>query len=73
MELLSIPAVIVIVEALKRMGLAGRLVPFMALIVGVVLGYFFGDGELMPRIGMGLIFGLSASGIYSQAKKVYGG
>lgn len=73
MELLSIPAVIVIVEALKRMGLSGRWVPVMALVVGIVLGFFFGEGEIIARVGIGLIFGLSASGVYSQAKKVYGG
>lgn len=61
-ELLSIPAIIAIVEAAKVAGLPVKVAPLVAIIAGVIAGYFMGD------VVNGIIFGLSASGIYSGAK-----
>lgn len=61
-ELLSIPAILALVEAAKMAGLPVKLAPVLAILAGVVAGYLMGD------VTNGIIFGLSASGIYSGAK-----
>lgn len=64
MELLTIPAIVALVEALKRSGMNSKYAPIVAIIVGIGFGLALGDW-----VG-GLILGLSASGLYSGAKKV---
>lgn len=64
MELLTIPAIVALVEALKRSGMDSKYAPLVAIAVGIAFGLTLGDW-----VG-GLILGLSASGLYSGVKKM---
>lgn len=66
MELLSIPAIIALVEALKHSGMNSKYAPIIAILIGV--GYGFALGDWMA----GLVLGLAASGLYSGVKKTLG-
>jgi hypothetical protein len=67
MEILSIPAILAIVEALKMVGLDSKYAPIVSIVVGIAFGLAFGDWVA------GLILGLSASGLYSGVKKAIAG
>lgn len=61
-ELLSIPAILTIVEALKMAGFPARYCAIASIFIGFVIGYFLAD------IVGGMVFGLAASGSYSGVK-----
>ena len=64
LELLSVPAIIALVEALKTSGMSARLAPATAIGAGVAFGFIIGEPV------QGLVLGLAASGLYSSTKKV---
>lgn len=64
LDLLSVPAIILVVQAVKLMGLPSQLAPILAVITG------YGFGYLMHDPIEGLLFGLTASGLYSGAKAI---
>ena len=61
-ELLSIPAIIAAVEAIKATGFPAKYSALLAVGFGVIFGYGMGD------VMTGLTIGLAASGTYSGAK-----
>lgn len=63
-ELLSIPAIVAMVEALKRSGTPTKYAPLLSIIFGVLFG-FVNDAWVA-----GLVIGLAASGLYSGAKEI---
>jgi flagellar motor component MotA len=67
MELLSIPAVIALVEALKRTGMPSKYAPLVAIAIGGLFGLAMGNWVA------GLVIGLASSGAYSGAKKMLEG
>ncbi len=67
MELLSLPAVIALVEALKRSGMPTKYAPLVAIAIGGLFGLAMGNWVA------GLVIGLASSGLYSGAKKIIGG
>lgn len=64
MELLTIPAVITLVEALKHSGMPSKHAPITAIAIGIGFGLVLGSW-----LG-GLVLGLAASGTYSGAKTI---
>jgi hypothetical protein len=59
------------VELLKMYGMKKRLLPPMALVFGIVGGVFYVyPQDLKAGILVGLMMGLSASGLYSGGKAV---
>ena len=63
--LLSIPAIIAAVEAIKYTKyVPERLIPIVAITLGVAIGFATSDWMT------GLVMGLAASGAYSGVKKV---
>lgn len=71
-ELVSIPVVVGVVQAIKRTGkVAGNYMPVASIVVGVVLGliasYYTKDAG---AIVAGLISGLAASGLYDVVTKI---
>lgn len=62
LELLSIPAIVAAVEAVKYAGLPSKYAALTAVCIGVAFG--FGMGDWLT----GLVLGLSSSGLYSGAK-----
>ena len=67
MELLTIPAILAIIEALKLAGLPGKYAPLVSIVVGVIVGLLVVDISVNGGI-MGLVLGLGASGLYDNAK-----
>ena len=58
-ELLSIPAIIAIVEALKMAGAPKKHAAVIAIVSGLLFGFIMGN------VIAGLVTGLAASGLYS--------
>ena len=68
MELLSIPAITAIVQALKMEGMPSKISPLVSIILGLTLGFILTEGSVIERVIFGLVFGLSASGLYDNAR-----
>lgn len=67
MELLSVPAIVAIVQALKIAGMPKVFAPLVSIALGMIFGVMFVSGDIMG-IGAGLLIGLTASGLYSTGK-----
>ena len=73
-EAIIIPVIIAIIEILKGLGLPKKFAPLVSLVLGMLSGIFYLDHpELKVRIFQGLIYGLSAAGLYSGAKNTLEG
>lgn len=70
LELGIIIAILVgIAEVAKQIGLANKYVPIMNLLLGLIAGVVVMDAPtFQEQVIMGLIAGLSASGLYDQSK-----
>ncbi len=69
--ILSVPAVLAIVQLLKDIGLPAKFGLLAALVVPVtlqVLSLQFGGSDLFERIISGLLIGLAAAGVFDAAK-----
>lgn len=68
-ETVVVPIIISIVELAKGLGLPKKFSALLALLAGALLGIFFVD-PLCFRTGLikGIVYGLTASGLYSGAK-----
>lgn len=73
-ELTAVVAVIVgVVEAIKRTGyLTSQWAALVAIALGVLTFIFIGEATLGINAFMGVIAGLSASGLYSGTKATLG-
>lgn len=69
-QLVPIPIVAGLVEIIKTAGLPSRYAPIASLLVGVGVSYLFGWSEWQWGILNGVVYGLSASGLYSGVKAV---
>ncbi|MHA6250904.1 hypothetical protein [Oceanobacillus sp. CAU 1775] len=64
-----IPLIIGLVQLIKTTGLNKKYLPFISLVFGLVGGIFFlYPGDIRAGIIVGLMLGLSASGLYSGTK-----
>lgn len=63
-ELLSIPAIVAAVEALKHSGTPKKYAPLLSIVFGIMFGIVGGSWVA------GLVIGLAASGLYSGAKEI---
>jgi hypothetical protein len=52
----------------KQLGVSAKYLPVISLVLGIVGGVFFADGEMANRVMTGIMLGLSASGLYDQSK-----
>ncbi len=70
-ELTAVPVVIALVEIVKRFGVSEKLYPVISLIIGISIAFMLPE-PWNPRLSIikGVLFGLSASGLYSGGKKV---
>ena len=56
-------------ELLKSLGLPSRLVPLVSLALGIVVSHLFAGAEKMQdTIFLGVVFGLSSSGLFDITK-----
>ncbi len=68
---LSVPAIVAIVQLLKEFGVVGRyaLVAAVTVAVGLnVAAYYLASSGLFDVVMAGLLLGLSAAGLYDVAK-----
>jgi len=68
---LSVPAVVAIVELLKSFGVSGKWALAAAVLVAVALNvaaYLWSTSGLYAAIVAGILLGLSAAGLYDVAK-----
>lgn len=63
-----IPLILGLVELFKRAGVSNRFSPFIAVILGLLAGIFYISTDIKQGIIVGLMLGLSASGLYSGSK-----
>ncbi|MFK2824118.1 hypothetical protein QYG89_00215 [Bacillus sp. B190/17] len=63
-----IPLVLGVVELFKRGGMPVKYSPFVAVILGLLFGIFYIGTDIKEGIIIGLMLGLSASGLYSSSK-----
>lgn len=68
-ETVVIPIIMSIVEMAKGLGLPCKFSAIVAVVVGALIGVFFVEPQHL-RIGLfkGIVYGLTASGLYSGAK-----
>lgn len=45
-----------------------KFMPIVSVVLGIIAGYFFGDGLVAERIFVGVAIGLAASGLFDIAK-----
>lgn len=65
-----IPLILAITELFKKVGLPAKYSPFVAVIFGLLAGIFYIATDIKEGIIVGLMFGLSASGLYSGSKNI---
>jgi ABC-type uncharacterized transport system permease subunit len=70
-QLVIIPIIIGVVEVLKRAGLPNKYSPVVSLLLGVIFGFLYVQ-PLLDGMIVGLVVGLSATGLYSGSKNVFG-
>lgn len=67
---LFIPLTTALTEVVKRVGLPIKYIPILSIIIGISFAILSGlSPTLINNVIMGLIIGLSASGLFSFGKK----
>jgi len=69
-DIAIIPLILGIVELFKRFGFPVKYSPLIAIVVGLLFAIFYIDAEMKQRIIIGLMLGLSATGLYSGSKNM---
>lgn len=64
------PIVLALVSGIKSVGMESRWAFPLSLVLGITAGVFFGGATIALNVLLGIIIGLSASGLYSGVKKV---
>jgi hypothetical protein len=65
-----VPIIVALVQVAKMVGMPHKFAPLVSLGVGVFISFLFGheSGDMSQTILSGVIFGLSASGLFSGIK-----
>lgn len=72
-DLVLIPVLIGILEAIKRTGFNSKFIPVLSIILGIMFGVVFSGLSIKEGIITGIYIGLSAVGLYSGSKAVVHG
>jgi L-cystine uptake protein TcyP (sodium:dicarboxylate symporter family) len=71
-DVVIIPLIVGIVEMFKRAGVSKKLLPFIAVILGIAIGVVYvTDFDWRQGVLVGAMLGLSASGLYSSSKNTF--
>lgn len=72
-ETVLVPVIISLIEMLKGLGLPSKYCPFVALGLGILAGVFLLEpGNIPNGVLDGIVYGLTASGLYSGTKCTVG-
>jgi hypothetical protein len=70
-ELTAIPVIVALVQLFKPLNISEKFYPFISLALGIVIAFLIPEPwDVKASIVKGILFGLSASGLYSGVKKV---
>lgn len=71
-ESVVLPIIIAVVELLKSLGIPSKFSALVAIVIGVVIGLvYLHPGDIKYGIFEGVVYGLSASGLYSGTKNTF--
>ncbi|MES1045277.1 hypothetical protein FOA22_12435 [Heyndrickxia oleronia] len=65
-----IPLILALVQFFKKVGLPEKYSPIIAVFFGLFAGIFYLDAPIKEGIIVGLMLGLSATGLYSGTKNL---
>jgi hypothetical protein len=65
-----VPVIVALVQVAKMVGLPSKFSPLVSLGAGILISFLFGNetGNISQSILSGVVYGLSASGLYSGIK-----
>jgi hypothetical protein len=70
-ELTAIPVIVALVQLFKPLNISEKFYPFISLAFGVIIAFLIpGPWDVKASIIKGILFGLSACGLYSSTKEV---
>lgn len=69
-DMTIVPVIIGLVQLCKMAGLKAKYAPFVAVVLGIIFALIYFQISIQDRILLGLVFGLSASGLYSGSKNL---
>lgn len=68
-EAIIIPVIVALVELFKGLGLPKKFAALISVSLGAIIGIFYiENNDIKTRIFLGIVYGLSASGLYSTTK-----
>ncbi len=67
-----IPLIVGLVQLVKKLGLPSRFAALLSVVLGVGAGFVMHPGNVSQAVIVGLMIGLSASGLYSGGKALSG-
>ncbi|MBO1002629.1 hypothetical protein ACFSKI_21070 [Pseudogracilibacillus auburnensis] len=69
-DIAVVPLITGLVQLFKLAGFKAKYAPFIALLLGILFGLFYFGSSIKEGILIGLVLGLSASGLYSGSKNM---
>jgi len=70
-DIAVVPLLIFLLSLAREVGVPKKLIPLLALILGVVSGIvYFGDGDIKKGVLIGLLMASSAVGVHSGQKNL---
>lgn len=68
-DVVVVSVIIGLVQLVKQLGwLHEKYMPLLSVVLGIIAGVIYFEGEITVRIMFGIILGLSASGLFDQTK-----
>lgn len=68
-EAIIIPVIIAVIELLKGLGMPKKFGALASVVLGAVIGIFYIEkSDIKARLFLGIVYGLSAAGLYSTTK-----
>lgn len=69
-DIAVVPVITGLVQLFKMAGLKTKYSPFLAVLLGILFGVFYFSSSIKEGVLVGLVLGLSASGLYSGSKNM---
>jgi hypothetical protein len=68
-EITSLVAIVIaLTQIIKDLGINSKFAPVISLVLGILGGTFFIEGDIQYRLMSGILMGLSSSGLYDVGK-----